>query len=78
MKIVKVQIEEPDIQMAPLIDMVFLLLIFFICASHLNQTEKIPIEVPVAARTWAKNSGERSVWHSASRFSSDQAGITSR
>jgi biopolymer transport protein ExbD len=39
---------EEELQMAPLIDMVFLLLIFFMVASHLNQLDKIPIEPPVA------------------------------
>ena len=36
------------------------------------------IAVPVEARTWAKNSRERTVAHSDCRFWSDQAGITSR
>jgi biopolymer transport protein ExbD len=40
--------EDDGIQMAPMIDMVFLLLIFFMAASHLNQLEKVEIEVPVA------------------------------
>ena len=35
--------------MAPMIDMVFLLLIFFMAASHLNQLERVEIEVPEAA-----------------------------
>jgi biopolymer transport protein ExbD len=35
--------------MAPMVDMVFLLLIFFMVASHLNQLEKVEIEVPQAA-----------------------------
>lgn len=35
--------------MAPMVDMVFLLLIFFMVASHLNQLEKVEIEVPEAA-----------------------------
>ena len=33
---------------------------------------------PVEARTWAKNRPERTWWHSELRFSSDQAGRTSR
>ncbi|MBN1673263.1 MAG: biopolymer transporter ExbD [Kiritimatiellae bacterium] len=40
--------EETGFQMAPLIDMVFLLLIFFMCASQLNQLDRPKIEVPVA------------------------------
>jgi biopolymer transport protein ExbD len=39
---------EEEISMAPLIDMVFLLLIFFMVASHLNQLDKVEIDVPVA------------------------------
>lgn len=41
-------LDDGEISMAPLIDMVFLLLIFFMVASHLNQLEKVEIEVPVA------------------------------
>jgi biopolymer transport protein ExbD len=39
---------DDEVQMAPMIDMVFLLLIFFMVASHLNQLERVEIEVPVA------------------------------
>jgi len=39
---------EDEVPMAPMIDMVFLLLIFFMVASHINQLEKVEIEVPVA------------------------------
>ncbi len=39
--------EEP-IDMAPMIDMVFLLLVFFMVASHLNQLDKVDIDVPIA------------------------------
>ena len=42
--------EEPAFQMAPMIDMVFLLLIFFMCASHLSQQQNIPLEIPTASR----------------------------
>jgi biopolymer transport protein ExbD len=38
--------EEPD--MAPMVDMVFLLLIFFMVASHLNQLDKVEVDLPVA------------------------------
>ena len=34
--------------MSPMIDMVFLLLIFFIVASQIVKIEKVPIEVPAA------------------------------
>ena len=42
--------EEPQFQMAPMIDMVFLLLIFFMCASHLSQQQHIPLDIPTATR----------------------------
>ena len=46
----KLQMEggEDEISMAPLIDMVFLLLIFFMVASHMNQLDKVEINIPVA------------------------------
>lgn len=37
-------------QMAPMIDMVFLLLVFFMCASHLSQKQNIPLEMAEAAK----------------------------
>jgi biopolymer transport protein ExbD len=40
--------DEEDFPMTPMIDMVFLLLIFFMVASHLNQMEKVEIDVPIA------------------------------
>jgi len=40
--------EEVAIDMSPMIDMVFLLLIFFIVASQIVKIEKVPIEVPSA------------------------------
>jgi biopolymer transport protein ExbD len=39
---------DDEVQMAPMIDMVFLLLIFFMVASHINQLERVDIEVPIA------------------------------
>jgi biopolymer transport protein ExbD len=39
---------EDEINMAPMIDMVFLLLIFFMVASHLTALERIPVVLPVA------------------------------
>jgi biopolymer transport protein ExbD len=39
---------DDDINMAPMIDMVFLLLIFFMVASHLTALERIPVLLPVA------------------------------
>lgn len=42
--------EEPKFAMAPMIDMVFLLLVFFMCASHLSQHQNIPLEIPTASK----------------------------
>ncbi len=39
---------DDDINMAPMIDMVFLLLIFFMVASHLTTLERVPVKLPVA------------------------------
>ena len=45
----KVSMEDVGFQMAPLIDCVFQLMIFFMCASHLHLTlDAPPIEIPVA------------------------------
>jgi len=46
----KIPIEggDDDINMAPMIDMVFLLLIFFMVASHLTALERVPVLLPVA------------------------------
>ncbi len=37
--------------MAPMIDMVFLLLIFFMVASHMTKMDRIPVELPVADKS---------------------------
>jgi biopolymer transport protein ExbD len=39
---------DDDINMSPMIDMVFLLLIFFMVASHLTSMERIQVPLPVA------------------------------
>lgn len=39
------QNEEEDFQMAPMIDMVFLLLVFFMTVSTLAQEERLPVEL---------------------------------
>ena len=46
----KIPVDQNDdeINMAPMIDMVFLLLIFFMVASHLTDLEKVPVLLPVA------------------------------
>ncbi|MBN1556575.1 MAG: biopolymer transporter ExbD [Lentisphaerae bacterium] len=36
--------------MAPMIDMVFLLLVFFMCASHLSTVQSVELEIPVAGK----------------------------
>jgi biopolymer transport protein ExbD len=43
--------EEPKLMMAPMIDMVFLLLIFFMCASHISLTQSIPLDIPTASKS---------------------------
>lgn len=50
MRVQLIDQEEPAFQMAPMIDMVFLLLVFFMCASHLNQRQNMPMNVPTAAK----------------------------
>jgi biopolymer transport protein ExbD len=42
---------DDDINMAPMIDMVFLLLIFFMVASHLTKMDRTPVELPVADKS---------------------------
>lgn len=44
------EMDEPKMMMAPMIDMVFLLLIFFMCASHISLTQSIPLEIPTASK----------------------------
>jgi biopolymer transport protein ExbD len=40
--------EDEEINMAPMIDMVFLLLIFFMVASHMEKMDRTPVDLPVA------------------------------
>ena len=42
--------EDAKFVMAPMIDMVFLLLVFFMCASQLSQTQSLPLEIPTARK----------------------------
>ncbi|MCF7855728.1 MAG: biopolymer transporter ExbD [Candidatus Pacebacteria bacterium] len=42
--------EDAKFAMAPMIDMVFLLLVFFMCASHLSQTQNVQLEIPTATK----------------------------
>jgi biopolymer transport protein ExbD len=48
MKLNKKEEEEVEIDMSPMIDMVFLLLIFFIVASAIVKVDPVKIEVPMA------------------------------
>ena len=48
MKLKRKKTEDIAIDMSPMIDMVFLLLIFFLVASAIVKIEKVPIEVPEA------------------------------
>jgi biopolymer transport protein ExbD len=42
--------EETKVQMAPMIDMVFLLIIFFMTASHLSASKSKMLDIPLADR----------------------------
>ena len=42
--------DETKVQMAPMIDMVFLLIIFFMTASHLSASKSRDLDIPVADR----------------------------
>ena len=42
---------DDEINMAPMIDMVFLLLIFFMVSSHLSSMERIAVPLPVADKS---------------------------
>jgi biopolymer transport protein ExbD len=42
--------EEATFQMAPMIDMVFLLLVFFMCASTVSQQKNLKLEIPEAGK----------------------------
>jgi biopolymer transport protein ExbD len=51
--------EEPGFQMAPMIDCVFLLLIYFMCVSSFHQLESIEsIQLPVADQSRAAEGAE--------------------
>jgi biopolymer transport protein ExbD len=42
--------EEAKFAMAPMIDMVFLLLVFFMCASHLSTQTSLRLDIPIASK----------------------------
>ncbi len=48
MRIAMEEKEETKVQMAPMIDMVFLLIIFFMTASHLSANKSKDLDIPVA------------------------------
>ncbi len=50
MKIPLEQEGDAQFEMAPMIDMVFLLLVFFMCASHMSVVQSIPMEIPTATK----------------------------
>lgn len=50
MKIALQQKEETKFQMAPMIDMVFLLVIFFMCASKMTSSRSLPLNIPKASK----------------------------
>lgn len=41
--------EETKLQMSPLIDMVFLLIIFFMTASHMSSSKNMDLDIPTAS-----------------------------
>jgi biopolymer transport protein ExbD len=55
--------QDEDIDMSPMIDMVFLLIIFFMVASHFNKIDSPEIDLPIAsnARTPEDLEGRRNI-----------------
>lgn len=52
MRVRRRELTAEDFQMAPMIDMVFLLLVFFMCVSSLAQADKrTPVELPESAES---------------------------
>jgi len=49
----KIHIPEESVgfQMAPLIDVVFLLIIFFMVTANMNQQERVPVTIPLASNS---------------------------
>jgi biopolymer transport protein ExbD len=65
---------DDEINMAPMIDMVFLLLIFFMVASHLADLQKVPVLLPVADKaTMPEETRDRQM---VSILSEDESGET--
>ena len=59
MKFVRSRQEEPDVNLTPLIDVVFLLLIFFMVSTTFQREEEISIELPEAAGEAAQTERQR-------------------
>jgi len=52
MRLRRRQAPAEDFQMAPMIDMVFLLLVFFMCVSSLSRAERaVPVELPTSTES---------------------------
>lgn len=52
----------PEIMLSPMIDMMFLLLIFFIVSTmYMSEIRTIPVKLPVAARTQTQSAAKFSV-----------------
>ena len=42
--------DDAQFEMTPMIDMVFLLLVFFMCASHMSTVQNVEMEIPTASK----------------------------
>ena len=42
--------DDAQFEMTPMIDMVFLLLVFFMCASHMSTVQNVEMEIPTATK----------------------------
>lgn len=42
--------DDTKFEMTPMIDMVFLLLVFFMCASHMSTVQNVELEIPTATK----------------------------
>ncbi|MEZ5450168.1 MAG: biopolymer transporter ExbD [Thiolinea sp.] len=54
--------EEVDVNLTPLIDVVFLLLIFFMVTTTFDRNAEIKIELPTAANTVHERSSRTEIW----------------
>lgn len=58
MKFVRANHEEPGVNLTPLIDVVFLLLIFFMVSTRFVDDRELPLELPPAANAQSAAAGE--------------------